>query len=148
MPLEFTKAYNVTEMIKKEKEKLFLYQETKYERVYIAEDTKDMQIYRVLKNHNKEYEIEEGTYLVEWNKIPKCYVAEKLIGMEHCNKKLIDRFAVNNFIHNCKFKDIFLATLLLDNDTGLENWDNKECYSIEEAIEIIDGGYGIIEKWE
>lgn len=40
--------------------------------------------------------------------------------------------------NNCK------AVILLDDYDGLSNWDCCETDSLEEAIEIIDGGYGIL----
>ena len=38
----------------------------------------------------------------------------------------------------------------MDNDAGLESWDNLECDSHEEVIEALDGGFGIIDQdvWE
>ena len=32
----------------------------------------------------------------------------------------------------------------MDDYDGLSNWDNYEVNSLEEAIDIIDGGYGIL----
>jgi hypothetical protein len=32
----------------------------------------------------------------------------------------------------------------MDDEQGLEGWDNLECNSYEEAIKAIDGGFGIL----
>lgn len=149
MTLKFVKAYNVTKLVGSKKEILFSYQDAGYERVYIAKDTNDMHIYRILKDYNEEYEKEEGAYLVEREKISNYDVAEKLIEMGCCtNKYLNNKIIVDELINSCKLEEVFLATLLIDDNNGLENWDNCECCSMEEAIDVIDGGYGVIEEWK
>lgn len=40
--------------------------------------------------------------------------------------------------------DICRAVIFLDDYDGLSNWDNYEVNSLEEAIDIVDGGYGIL----
>ena len=42
------------------------------------------------------------------------------------------------------FMGISLIVILLDDYDGLSNWDCYETDSLEKAIEIIDGGYGIL----
>lgn len=44
---------------------------------------------------------------------------------------------LNRFLH-------IRAVILLDDYDGLSNWDYYEVDSLEEAIYIIDGGYGIL----
>ena len=41
--------------------------------------------------------------------------------------------------------DIIKAVIILDDKDGLSNWDCCECNSLDEAIETIDGGYGILQ---
>ena len=58
------------------------------------------------------------------------------------------RFEVKNKIHRYfdmhKTCDIIKSVIILDNEDGLSNWDCYECDSLDEAIETIDGGYGIL----
>lgn len=101
---------------------------------------------------NEEYEREDGKYLVERNKISIYDVMDKL--HELYSKKLPDfrkndlQFEMKNkchdFLKRFKAKDICKAVILLDDYDGLSNWDCCETDSLEEAIEIIDGGYGIL----
>ena len=50
----------------------------------------------------------------------------------------------HNYFKKYKTESICRAVILLDNEDGLTNWDCCEADSLEEAIEIIDGGYGIL----
>lgn len=45
-----------------------------------------------------------------------------------------------------KTKDIIKAVIILDDEDGLTNWDCYEAESLEEAIQVIDGGYGILKN--
>lgn len=50
----------------------------------------------------------------------------------------------HDYLKKFKAKDICKVVILLDDYDGLSNWDCCEVNSLEEAIEIIDGGYGIL----
>ena len=45
-----------------------------------------------------------------------------------------------------KTKDIIKAVIILDDEDGLTNWDCCEAESLEEAIQVIGGGYGILKN--
>ena len=124
----------------------------KFEGVYVCMDTNDFWINRINKGYNEEYEKNDEKYLIERNKISIYDVMDKL--HELYSKKLPDfeeadlQFEMKNKCHNYlkKFntKDICKAVILLDDYDGLSNWDCCEADSLDEAIEIIDGGYGIL----
>lgn len=146
--MEFAKAYNVTKLVRENLDKLLSYGGAGYEAIYIAEDTHDMQVYRVIKGYNEDYEEEDGAYLVEREKISKYDVVEKLYEMGvHSVENVNDRCLVDEIFKICGVGDVLLCTLLLDDERGLENWDNRECLSLDEAIDIIDGGFGVIDSW-
>jgi hypothetical protein len=145
MSLQFLKNYNVTNLIEKNKEKLMAYKDIGYKGIYIAMDVLDMHLFRILSGYNEEYEKEDGVYLVEAERIPKYEVCEKLLETKNgINKAINSRNEVNETINKYNKEDILLCTLLIDAERGLENWENEKCFSLEEAIKIIDQGYGII----
>lgn len=154
--MDFAKYYNVSNLIedmqKAEEIDCYPSDNDKFEGVYVCMDTNDFWICRINKGYNEEYDREDGKYLVERNKISIYDVMGKLC--ELYSKKLPDfkendlQFEIKNKCHNYlkrfKTKDICKAVILLDNYDGLSNWDCCEADSLEEAIEIIDGGYGIL----
>lgn len=154
--MEFAKYYNVSNLIedmqKAEEIDCYPSDNDKFEGVYVCMDTNDFWICRINKGYNEEYDKEDGKYLVERNKISIYDVMDKLC--ELYSKKLPDlkkndlQFEIKNKCHNYlkrfKAKDICKAVILLDDYDGLSNWDCYEADSLEEAIEIIDGGYGIL----
>ena len=154
--MEFAKYYNVSnlveEMQKAKEIDCYPTNDDKFEGVYVCMDTNDFWISRILKGYNEEYEVEDGKYLVERNKISIYDVMDKL--NELYSKKLPNfkegdlQFEMKNKCHNYfkkfKTKDICRAVILLDDYDGLSNWDNYEMDSLEEAIEVIDGGYGVL----
>jgi len=106
-----------------------------------------MQVYRILEDYNEEYEKESGTYLVEREKISKYDVVDKLLEINNCSEDYVaSRELRDIMLDSFSEKDILICTLLIDDNNGLENWDNIECDSLEEAKNIIDGGYGLIEE--
>lgn len=52
----------------------------------------------------------------------------------------------HNYIGKFKTNDVIKAVIILDDEDGLSNWDYCEADSMKEAIEIIDGGYGILKN--
>lgn len=88
-----------------------------YHSIYVCLDSCDYHILRIQEGYNAEYEAEEGTILVEHEKAQKPYKAAGL--------------------------DMHILHKILDEDMGLENWDVEEFSNIDDAIESIDGGFGI-----
>ena len=56
------------------------------------------------------------------------------------------RNKVHDYFGKFKTKDIIKAVIILDDEDGLTNWDCSEAEFLEETIEIIDGGYGILKN--
>jgi hypothetical protein len=145
--MKFAKYYNVTnkmnEMI--EKGDLFSYEKGFYKGLYICKDTHDFWISRVLEGYNSEFEQEDGKWLVERNKIDKYDFCEFLKEKKNDDSIITDRRTRDYYIDECFQDEVIMETLILmDDDKGLEGWDNYECDSYEEAVEAIDGGYGIL----
>lgn len=153
--MEYAKYYNVSSLVEEmqKAEEIICYPtaDNKFEDVYICMDTNDFWISRINKGYNEDYEKEEGKYLVERNKISIYDVMDKL--HELYSKKLPDfketdlSFEMKNKCHRYldkfKTKDICRAVILLDDWDGLSNWDYCEVNSLEEAMKVIDGGYGV-----
>ncbi len=98
------------------------YKEQGYLRFFICPDVNDFWFVRVLEGFNEDYEKEEGSYLVERNKIQMDKKGEKLSILK-------------------------LKQLILEDDGG--NWDYQQGYDMEEMItEFVDGGFGIINRKE
>ena len=154
--MEFAKYYNVSDIVDTmmEKKEIDCYPtgEDKYLGVYVCEDSNDFWISRILKGYNEEYEKDDDMYLVERNKIDIYDVMDKLHELH--GKKLPDfneyighmqkRNAVKRYISQHGTLNIIKAVIILDDEDGLSNWDCYEAESLEEAVEIIDGGYGIL----
>lgn len=145
--MEFAKYYNVTNIVKKlmNEEKISSDWEQYSNGVYVCMDTHDFWICRILEGYNDEYEQEEGSWLVERNKICKYDLISFI--EENAEKK----FNVKNRQDRDRiFDNIFTDKLIewvikYDDEQGLENWDNLQEYSLEECVNAIDGGYGIVE---
>lgn len=108
-------------------------------------DTNDFWISRISKDLNEEYDYEKGTYLIERNKFDIYTVADKLFELY---KKRLPRALNKNTCHRYfdqfEEKDICRAVIMLDDWDGLSNWDDCEVGSLEDEIDIIDGGFGIL----
>lgn len=155
--MEFAKYYNVSSLVEEMQQaseiNCYPIGADKFEAVYVCMDSNDFWISRIKNGYNEDYDREDGKYLVERNKISIYDVMDKL--HELYSKKLPDfkendlRFEMKNKCHDYfkkfKTKDICRAVVLLDDYDGLSDWDNCEANSLEEAIEIIDGGYGILQ---
>jgi hypothetical protein len=149
--MDFAKYYNVTNKLNKmlKEGKLNSYEEGLYKGLYICEDTHDIWISRILEGYNSEFEKEDGKWLVERNKISKYDLCEFLKDKKKDDSKIDNRQSRDFYIDNCfELDDIIENIILMDDANGLEGWDNYEADSLEEAIEAIDGGYGIIEYKE
>ncbi|RHG19998.1 hypothetical protein DW272_01985 [Blautia obeum] len=89
--------------------------------------------------------LEERIYLIERNKIDIYAVADKLF--ELYNKELpipLNKHTCHSFFDRVRARHICKAVILLDNEDGLSNWDNCEAESLEDAIDMLDAGYGIL----
>lgn len=155
--MEFAKYYNVSNIVDTmmEKKEIDCYPtgDGKYKGVYVCEDSNDFWISRILKGYNEEYEKDDDMYLVERNRIDIYDVMDKLHELH--GEKLPDlngytghmqkRNAVKRYISQHETLNIIKAVIILDDEDELTNWDCCEADSLEEAVEIIDGGYGIID---
>ena len=153
--MEFAEYYDVSKIVDEMqiKEEIYCYptDDNKFAGVYVCMDTNDFWISRILKGYNEE---DENMYLVERNKISIYDVMDKLY--ELSGKRLPEfkesemSFEQKNKAHNYfrRFKaiDIIKAVIILDDEDGLSNWDCCEAESLDEAIKIIDGGYGILKN--
>ena len=148
--MEFAKYYNVTKLVDdmQKKEEIDTYpieEDTKFAGVYVCMDTNDFWISRISKDVNEDYDYEEGTYLVERNKFDIYTVADKLF--ELYSKKLpttLNKNICHRYFDQFRTKDICRSVIMLDDWDGLSNWDNCEAKSLENAIDLIDGGFGIL----
>ena len=114
--------------------------------------TKDFRTSRNNNGYKEAYEEDEDKYLIERNKISIYDVMDKL--HEQYGKKLPEfdenewsaykKNKVYDYLRKFSTLNIIKAVILLDDYDGLSNWDCCESDSLEEAIEIIDGGYGIL----
>lgn len=156
--MEFAKYYDVSDIVEAmmDKEEIDCYPTgaDKFCGVYICMNTNDFWISRINKGYNEEYEKDENKYLVERNRISIYDVMDKLHDIhgkrlpEFTGKEM--QYELKNkthkFIDRFNDNDIIKTVIILDDEDGLSNWDCEGADSLEEAIEIIDGGYGIIRK--
>lgn len=152
--MKYAKYYNVSSFVEKMTENgevTYPTGDNKYIGIYICMDTNDFWISRILKGYNEEYEEDPGKYLVERNKFSNEDVVEKICEefnrsfptiTEKDNSYTI-RIKLHRFLDRCTTKQICKAVVLLDDYDGLSNWDCCEANSLEECIDIIDGGFGI-----
>lgn len=125
-----------------------------FEGVYVCMDVTDFWICRIIKGVDEDYEESDG-YLVERNRFSIYQVLDKLEEMynvnlsKHLNYKNEHQMKnqVHNYFKEIDAKSIIKAVILLDDDDGLSNWDSCEADSLEDAIEIIDDGFGIVEDF-
>lgn len=156
--MEFAKYYDVSKIVDdmQAKKEIDCYPtgEDKFKGVYVCMDTNDFWISRILKGYNEEYERDDNMYLVERNKFSIYDVMDKLYDQfgkmlpEFKEKDLLyeQKNKVHDYFKKFKTKDIIRAVIVLDDEDGLSNWDCCEAESIEEAIKIIDDGYGILKN--
>lgn len=146
--MEFAKFYDVAEIVKKMilNGELENYSYSNFKGVYVCMDTNDFWVCRVSEGHNANYQKEEGKFLVERNKIDKYDIVDFYIKRNENNDNTysIGRKTRDVFLDSLEMEDLIKTVLIFDDDNGLENWDDYECGNLEEAIEIIDDGYGII----
>mgnify|MGYP003649751433 CR=1 FL=1 len=112
MEFTFGKATEITKFAKEKHPDTYEH----CERVFIAPDTNDYHILRVIAGYGEDYEPEEGSYILEVQMIPKMKREE---------------------IHNLAKLDSILEC----DDGGNYAFSVKN--SIEECLEAVDGGFGI-----
>lgn len=147
--MRFAKYYNATKLVDdmQKREEIDSYptkEDDKFVGVYVCMDTNDFWISRISKNLNEDYNYEEGTYLVERNKFDIYTVADKLF--ELYDKRLpttLNKNTCHRYFDQFEAKDICRAVIILDDWDGC-TWDNCEAESLADAIDIIDGGFGIL----
>lgn len=86
---------------------------------FICPDVWDFWFVRILEGYNEEYDQEEGSFILERNKIEMDRKCEKLT--------------------LSKLKQI------IEDDNG-SNWDLQQGYDIEKLVDMLDGGFGIINR--
>ena len=120
--------------------------------VFVCMDTNDFWIARINKGYNEDYEKEEGKFLVERNRISIYDVmdrlhelhSKKLPNFEETDSQYELKNKCHYYLNKFKERDIIQAVVYLDDFDGLSNWDCYETNSLEEAIDTIDGGFGIL----
>ena len=154
--MEFAKYYDVSnvveDMMNKKEIDCYPTGDDRFHGVYVCMDTNDFWICRILKGYNEEYEEDEDMYLVERNKFSIYDVMDKLHELHGKNlpeykemdSSYVQRSKAHNYIDRYKTLDIIKAVIILDDYDGLSNWDCHEADSLEEAVKIIDGGFGIL----
>lgn len=133
--MKFAKYYDVTTIMHEE------YKKAGYSNIYICQDVTDYHIIRVLPNYNEDFEYEEGKILVEMENIS---IWEVLESYDEDSTGL-NKNDIHDMLEMENDKSIFEHIMRIDcEDHGMENYDIEEVESLEEAEQIIDGGFGII----
>ncbi len=146
--MEFAKYYNVTSKLEKmiESGVLNCYEKGLYKGLFICSDTHDFWVSRILEGYNKEFEKEDGKWLVERNKLDKYAFCEFVKELKNDDSHIGSRYSRDYFIDKCfNMDEIIEFVIRMDDTEGLEGWDNNECDSYDDCIKVIDGGYGILE---
>lgn len=150
MSIKFAKYYDVTNLVKRmiADGKLDCYPDImdNLAGVYICSDTNDFWICRIQKNINEDYEDEEGTFLIERNKIDNWDVIENVCKtFGKIFPRQYTKMDMHNFIDTTIETRLFEAVLLIDDFNTMENWDCWQHDSLEECIKDIADIYGIEE---
>ncbi len=133
--MKFAKYYDVTTIMHEE------YKKAGYSNIYICQDVTDYHIIRVLPNYNEDFEYEEGKILVEMENIS---IWEVLESYDEDSTGL-NKNDIHDMLEMVNDKSIFEHIMQIDcEEHGMENYDIEEVESLEEAEEIIDGGFGIV----
>lgn len=114
MTFEFAKYTEITDLAFKLRSD---YKDEGYVRFFICPDVLDYWFVRILKGYDKDYNPDEDSFILERNKIQKDHKSEMLT--------------------LTKVKEI-----ILDDDNS--NWDYEQSYDINELIDMLDDGFGIL----
>lgn len=140
--LEFAKYYDCTELKNKmiEEGKIC----DRHFKYYICNDTHEFKIARVYENTNDEYETVEGIYLVEEESIDKEEFLNELYDeTEHYNRVIRDTM-IDSLVKENGVQYLLEKIIIQDEENGYTNWDNSEWTDLEEIIERVDNGFGIV----
>ena len=144
--MEFAKYYDVSKIVDdmQTKEEIYDYPtgDDKHKGIYVCMDTNDFWICRILKGYNERnkfsiYDVMDKLHDQFGKRLPE-FKEDELSYMQK-NK-------VHDYLRKFKTKDIIKAVIILDDEDGLTNWDCCEAESLEEAIQVIGGGYGILKN--
>lgn len=164
--MEFVKAYDATKYFSNLAglKKVYGVDEIYKHGYYIANDTNDFQVYRIQVGINSQYEAEEDTKIIEWDKISKYefidFIEEnEIIDEDKLGKmkKIAENTHSDNnqmikYLTNLVFAELPLETVIsiiinIDADKGFENWDSKEFRyntDLKELVDVISNGSDII----
>ena len=118
MEFEFAKYTEITDYAFKVNPD---YKNERFVRFFICPDVWDFWFVRILEGYNEDYEQEEGSFILERNKIEMDSKDEKLT--------------------LSKLKRI------IEEDDG-SNWDFQQGFDVEELIDMLDNGFGILNRKE
>lgn len=150
--MEFARYYDVSTLIRgmQEAREINHYPigDEEFKGVYICMDSYDFWINRISEWYNEEY---KRVYLIGKNRICIFDVMTRLYEL-HSEKipkfeekeSLETRSKCRDYINQFDEKEICRAVVFLDDNSCLETCDCCETDSLEEAIEIIDGGSGVL----
>lgn len=113
---------------------------------FIGQDVHRFVITRVTEGYNDDFELEEGSFLVEEEYIDKTEVIEWMIEeglMEEPEDNFYLRNTRDEIIDNLEDSKLFQAILRIDDERGLENWDYASANSEKEAMELVQGNFSI-----
>lgn len=117
MKLEFGKYTDITAFAKRVNPSMF----GMYTKVYICPDTLNWWLAVIQEGVDRDFGPAPGKFLIERDQI--------------------------DYPHGAKCDDCVLNACMVElvvEDWDGSSWDNYEADSLEEAIELVDGGYGII----
>lgn len=118
MEFQFAKYTEITDFVFQIKPE---YKEQGYVRFFICPDVWDFWLVGILEGYNEDYIEEPGSFLLERTKVEM----------------------------NCKSEKLTLSKVkrIIEEDDG-GNWDLQQSYDIEELVDMIDDGFGIINRKE
>ena len=114
MKFEFAKYTEITDFALKVNPQ---YKNEGYVRFFICPDVWDFWFIRILEGYGEGYEKEVGSFILERNKIPMDVKGENL--------------------------SIRKLRNIIEEDDG-SNWDYEQSYDLEELIDMLDDGFGIL----
>lgn len=143
--MEFAKYYNASKVVEDLlKDNKIMDDWNSFKGVYVCSDTNDFWVCRITEGYNEDYEQEEGSWLIERNKINKYHLVDFINEKFNKSIKINDRFELHDYFRRINSKQVVKYVILYDDEQGLENWDNEQTYSLEDCISMIDDGHGII----
>lgn len=144
--MEYAKYYNATNIAKEmfKNKELNDYTEENLKGVFVCNDSNDFWICRLLEGYNDEYEKVDGLWLIERNKINKFDLLSYIEEKENKNFCVSNKRELHEVLSKLNVKHIIKTVIKMDDNECLMNWDNKECLSYEECIEVLEDGNEIL----